>query len=667
MRLSGNAVIGFGLLALISAGVAHAKPVCETSGVPKMPSGFDIAYSDGGSGKFDPKAAVNNINDYVKIPSYTSGAEPLSTYKIVLRAKNNRKVQGGTLKAGETVTGFSRAKSVCDGWLVPPDFAEVVPVHTGLFYVRVPGSTTMSIFRPGAKAAEPTPFTEIRFASSRVNGAPDSRNEKGLGYYGIQPTGDGRTQTVSFLGADGNVMGTAENVVTWEKDDDMPWQRRPVEAFEQGGFVVHRLGADGQIMDQIFTETGIEASPPLPAIPLFRAEVSDYVSATIFAMETDRDRDLLWPILSPDMLSAKPANLLGMRPIDGYYAHDQTWISHDIYYPASKLPVPYAAEMWCLDCAAHQPARKVHGWAVLWQTERGERWAIIPDRLPSLEMILDSYSTADVTSWTYRKIFLREGTSRRQAPALVAGMDDGTSAVGLAGQADWREKPLFAGSTYGQALSWADASSDRVWQQIDAEYARMAAEAAERARIAAEIVAANYRKAEAEMQGLISQQQWDAAQNIAIAHDGPMMARLIDAYLSASPDHELTTWMWIEALMAARPYSSHVAEIDAAVSHQTELRRQRDAELAAEAARQAAYQRQWEQQIADYAARQAAEKAAWAAAWNSLPAWNPAIAASSGPNRTNEIMDEMRWKSQQNYLNGNTSYQVCQSVGGCSR
>lgn len=645
---------------------------CTPPGSPKIPGGYVVAPS--GHVDIRPKSFRSHAGSgFETIVPGPSGGEDLKLYRYRLVQKSA--VKSGAPEAITKGTVFGYAKTFpyikkdlpCAEWLIPPKFSEIVLVNQELAYVRVPGAATMSRYDIRTKKLVATSFVSIDYATSEVWRTRDARNLKGLGFFGVEPEAGGRTQTVSLLAPDGSVTARIAGVVKWDGKEDMPYGRYPVEAMETGGFVVHRLDEDGRIADQIYTPDGHVASPVLPPIPLFRMETGEQRSAHLFALETDRQRSLLWPLINPDMIAAKPANLIGMRPVDGQFAVGKYQGSkgehHTIAGTPPNRPEPFGREMWCYDCSEYTSPRTIFAWAALWQTDRGERWAIIPGRAPSTKDILGSYASANLINWSLREARRRDVSATVVDWALVAEAENGISFVNRAtGTYDYTDPGIVSGSmakpdyvtrSYADGLAWAASRGTVAKADIQAMADQLLAAQRKEARKRDEAIAARRQQQRVEMDARIASGDLSAALEISRGIGREEIEQVVNAML-ARHGAETARFVTMNDLAQVRGGGANGIALAGAIARREQMDQDIINYAPIQAARDAAYRE-----------RQAREAAAWSTFFKP---WTPTIAKTGGgPNRTNEIMREMRWKAQQNYLNGNSSYQVCQSVGGCAR
>lgn len=642
------------------------------TGSPRIPGGYEVApvsHADIRSASFRSQGG----SGFETIVPGPNGGVDLKLYRYRLVQKSAAK--SGTSEAILKGTVFGYAKTFpyiksglpCADWLIEPKYSEIVFINQDLVYVRVPGAATLSRFDVRSKKKSATPFVSVDYATSEVWRKRDQRNLKGLGYFGVEPEPGGRTNTISLMAADGSVTARIAGVVKWDSKVDMPYERYPVEALEGGGFVVHRLDEDGHIADQIYTPEGHVASPVLPPIPLFRMEIGEQRSAHLFALETDRQRNLLWPLINPDMIAAKPANLIGMRPVDGQFAVGSYQASkgqnHTISGSSPNRAEPFGKEMWCYDCSEYTSPRTIFAWAALWQTDRGERWAIIPGRAPATTDILDSYANANLVNWSLREARRRDVYSTVVDWALVAESENGISFVNRAtGTYDYDNpgkvsasmaKPDYVARSYADGLPWAASRGAAAKADVQAMADQLLAAQREEARKREAAVTARREQARAAMMAFIDRSELSSALEVARGLGREEIEKVVNAML-AKHGAEAARYLTMNDLAQVRGGGPNGNALAAALVRREQMDWEHARYASAQAARDAAYPDQ-----------QAREAAAWSTFFKP---WTPAIAnTGSGPNRTNEIVSEMRWKAQQNYLNGNSSYQVCQSVGGCAR
>lgn len=649
-----------------------ASAGCVPTGSPKMPGGYEVAplsHVDIRPKSFRSQAG----SGFETIVPGPSGGTPLKLYRYQLVEKPALKSSSPDAIIKGTVFGYAKTfpfiKSglPCAEWLIPAKYSEVVLINQDLAFVRQPGAATLSRYDIRTKKLTPTPYISVDYATSEVWRKRDANNIKGLGYFGVEAEPGGRTTTISLLAPDGSVTARITGVVKWDSKADMPYERYPVEALEGGGFVVHRLDEDGHIADQIYTPEGRVASPVLPPIPLFRMEIGEQRSAHLFALETDRQRSLLWPLINPEMIAAKPANLIGMRPVDGQFAVGSYQASKGSNHTISGSPPnrsePFGKEMWCYDCSEYTSPRTIFAWAALWQTDRGERWAIIPGRAPSTKDILDSYANANLINWSLREARRRDVYSTVLDWALVAETENGISFVNRAtGTYDYDNpgkvsasmaKPDYVARSYADGLAWAASRGAAAKADVQAMADQLLAAQREEARKREAAVAARREQARATMTALIARSDLSGALEVARGLGRDEIEKVVNAML-VKHGAEAARYLTMNDLAQVRGGGPNSSALAAALERREQMDWDHARYAAAQAARDAAYRDQ-----------QAREAAAWSTFFKP---WTPTIAnTGSGPNRTNEIMSEMRWKAQQNYLNGNSSYQVCQSVGGCAR
>ncbi len=662
----------FVAVVLATAFSSPARASCVPTGSPKIPGGYEAAPLN----HIDilPKSFRSQSGSgFETIAAGPSGGADMKLYRYRLVQKSAAKSSSPEAIIKGTVFGYAKTfpfiKSglPCAEWLIAPKYSEIVLINQELAYVRVPGAATLSRYDIRTKKLTPTPYVSVDYATSDVWRKRDANNIKGLGYFGVEPEPGGRTNTISLLAPDGSVTSRITGVVKWDSKADMPYERYPVEALEGGGFVVHRLDEDGRIADQIYTPGGHVASPVLPPIPLFRMEIGEQRSAHLFALETDRQRNLLWPLINPEMIAAKPANLIGMRPVDGQFAvgkyQGSKGENHTISGSPPNRPEPFGKEMWCYDCSEYTSPRTIFAWAALWQTDRGERWAIIPGRAPSTKDILDSYANANLINWSLREARRRDVTSTVVDWALVAETENGISFVNRAkGTYDYENpgtvsgslvKPDYVARNYADGLAWAASRGAAAKADIQAMADQLLAAQREASRKREEAIAARKAQDRAAMLARIERSDLSGALETARGLGREEIELVVNAML-AKHGAEAARFVTMNDLAQVRGGGPNAIALAAAIARLEKLDWERAQYASVQAAKDAAYRDQ-----------QAREAAAWSTFFKP---WTPTIATTgSGPNRTNEIMSEMRWKAQQNYLNGNSSYQVCQSVGGCAR
>jgi|GEM_PF-2361066 len=127
----------------------------------------------------------------------------------------------------------------------------------------------------------------------------------------------------------------------------------PVEVFADRTVLVHRLDANGKVLDQIFDASGAKAlTPPMP--PLIMAVYASR-NHQMF-VEIDRERRLLWPVRGSDVI-AKPDDFIGLRPLSGVVTSKVTPLTPaeitNLYRPETPDASPYAADLPV--CVVEQP------------------------------------------------------------------------------------------------------------------------------------------------------------------------------------------------------------------------------------------------------------------------------------------------------------------------
>lgn len=233
--------------------------------------------------------------------------------------KEARKVGGVTLPEGARV----EALFVQGSLVLPPEFEWIQIWRSDFAYAKRHGSKAILRIDLETGEEEVTPLTALQFARTERHGG-----SRRIGVI----SESGKPLKIALLGSDGRVVKVLEHVERRSFDKGP----QPVDALTGGGYIAHHVGEQGEKFDVIYNAQGVPISPPLS--PVLRLLPEQQEGDLAFAVKTDPERELYWPLREDGTLYAKPEALVGLRPV---YAG-------------------YNTDLW-------------HAWVAVWRTDDGER------------------------------------------------------------------------------------------------------------------------------------------------------------------------------------------------------------------------------------------------------------------------------------------------------
>lgn len=233
--------------------------------------------------------------------------------------KEERRVGDVTIRKGAKVQALYLQGSL----VLPPDFEWIKIWRSDFAYAKRYGSKHIVRIDLETEEEEVTPFTALEGARAKRHG---------LGRpIGVVDEG-GKLLKIALLGDDGRLVRLIERVERRSFEQGP----QPVDALKGGGYIAHHVGEQGEQFDVIYNAQGVPISPPLS--PVLRLLPEKLEGDLAFAVKTDPERELYWPLREDGTLYAKPEALVGLRPV---YAG-------------------YNTDLW-------------HAWVAVWRTDDGER------------------------------------------------------------------------------------------------------------------------------------------------------------------------------------------------------------------------------------------------------------------------------------------------------
>lgn len=234
------------------------------------------------------------------------------------------------------------------------------------------------------------PFAETRSVTSAV------RPQDGpSAVIGVQREQNGRW-TVYLLDDEAKVAATLRHVQGNEFDADVP----PVDYLADGGYVVRFDPVGGERCDMLFDASGEALSPELPPLVRLLPATDTGTSLKQHAIVVDEAAGLLWPVLADGSTYPMADEAIGLRVL-----------------PDTQTP---------------------RGWAIGWQTDEGDRWAIHPEMAIDAATLLDSRRRALFSDVA---LVMRDATRRttytKKVPTWIGR--DAASGTTMAYERDGRE------------------------------------------------------------------------------------------------------------------------------------------------------------------------------------------------------------------------------------
>lgn len=230
--------------------------------------------------------------------------------------KAERRVGDVTIPKGARVQAlFLQGRLV-----LPPDFEWIKLWRSDFAYAKRYGSKRIVRIDLETEEEEVAPFTALagartgRYGSGRPLGVVDE---------------GGTLLKIALLGEDGRVVRLLERVERRSFDEGP----QPVDALKGGGYIAHHVGEQGEKFDVIYNAEGVPISPPLT--PVLRLLPVAHDGDLSFAVRTDPERALYWPLREDGTHYAKPEALVGLRPVyagsneDLWYAWIAVWRTDD--------------------------------------------------------------------------------------------------------------------------------------------------------------------------------------------------------------------------------------------------------------------------------------------------------------------------------------------------